>query len=224
MEHPVADLAVNLEAKQQFSRRRIVLVSVARRSVLHREDGAEARLAVDDTLIRLRSLAQWVRLDYRFNFSLRYEIKGFVEIFGAVLLAANYPDALHDKVHQRDRKRLRVGSHGDQPAVRPQSLNAVHHRLGRIGRTEDHVCAARRSKTLSIADNFIGAEVTDHFVFIGGVRNGDGLEARSLRVLHRQVPKPANTEHGHALMRLRIGPAEPAIDGVTGAEDGAACS
>ena len=54
--------------------------SVAARAVLHRQDGAEARLAVDDTLIRLRSLCQWVRLDYRFNFSLRYKIKGFVEI------------------------------------------------------------------------------------------------------------------------------------------------
>jgi hypothetical protein len=57
------------------------------------------------------------RLDYRFNFSLRCEIKGFVEIFRAVLLAANYPNALRDKVHQRDSKRLRVYSHGDEPAV-----------------------------------------------------------------------------------------------------------
>ena len=77
--------------------------SVAARAVLHRQDGAEARLAVDDTLICLRSLGQWVRLDYRFNFSLRYEIKGFVEIFGTVLLAANYPNALRDEVHQRNR-------------------------------------------------------------------------------------------------------------------------
>src|SRR5712672_4685095 len=33
------------------------------------------------------------------------------------------------------------------------------------------------------------------------------------------MPKPANPEHCHALVRLGIGPAEPAIDGVTGAED-----
>ena len=70
--------------------------SVAARAVLHRQNGAEARLAVDHTLIRLRSLSQWVRLDYRFNFSLRYEIKSFVEIFGTILLTANYPNALHD--------------------------------------------------------------------------------------------------------------------------------
>src|ERR1700694_1876426 len=157
----------------------------ATRAVLHRQDSAEARLAVDDTLIRLRSLRQWVRLDYRFNFSLRYEIKGFVEIFGTVLLAANYANALRDEVHQRDRKRLRVSSHCDEPTVRPQSLNAVHHRLGRIGSTEDHVCAARCGKALSVADNFIRAEITDHLVFVGGVRNRDCLEARSLRVLHR---------------------------------------
>src|SRR5580704_18666145 len=33
------------------------------------------------------------------------------------------------------------------------------------------------------------------------------------------MPKPADPEHGHALMRPGIGPAEPAIDRVTGAED-----
>jgi hypothetical protein len=38
--------------------------------------------------------------------------------------------------------------------------------------------------------------------------------------LHRQVSKPADTEHGHALMQLRIRPAQPAIDRVTRAEDG----
>src|SRR5713101_5701219 len=127
----------------------------AAKAALHRQDGAEARLAIDDTLIRLRSLGQRVRLDYRFNLPLRYEIKRFVEIFGAVLLAANYPNALHDEVHQRDRKRLRVGSHCDEPAVRPESLNAVHHGLSRIGSTEDHVCAARCGEALSVADNFI---------------------------------------------------------------------
>src|SRR5260370_35832872 len=52
------------------------------------------------------------------------------------------------------------------------------------------------------------------------MRNGDGLEARSLRVLHCQVPKSADPKHGHALMRLGIGPAEPAIDRITSAKDG----
>jgi len=41
---------------------------------LHREDGAEPGLALHDTLVCLRSLGQWVRLDYRFNFPLRYKI------------------------------------------------------------------------------------------------------------------------------------------------------
>jgi hypothetical protein len=44
----------------------------------------------------LRRLGQWVSLDYRFDFYLCYEIKGFVEILGAVLLAANHPNALRD--------------------------------------------------------------------------------------------------------------------------------
>lgn len=43
---------------------------------LHCEDGAEPGLALHKALICLRSLGQWVRLDYRFNFSLRYEIEG----------------------------------------------------------------------------------------------------------------------------------------------------
>src|SRR5215472_2891677 len=33
------------------------------------------------------------------------------------------------------------------------------------------------------------------------------------------MPKPADPQHSDTLMRLRIRPAEPAIDGVTGAED-----
>ncbi len=48
---------------------RAMAYSLAARVVLHRQYGAEAHLAVDDTLIRLRSLGQWVRLHYRFNFS-----------------------------------------------------------------------------------------------------------------------------------------------------------
>src|SRR4029077_4340882 len=96
---------------------------------LHCEDGAEPGLALHDTLVCLRSLGQWVRLDYRFNFPLRYEIKRFVEIFGAVLLAANDTNALHDEVHQRNRKWLGVRAHCDKPAVRSQSLNAVYHCL-----------------------------------------------------------------------------------------------
>src|SRR5438067_2801573 len=77
----------------------------------------------------------------------------------------------------------------------------------------------RRRKALSVADYFICAEIADHLIFIGGVRNCDGLESCSFRVLHCQVPKPADPEHGHALMGLGISPAESAIDCVTGAED-----
>src|SRR5437667_3546240 len=189
------------------------------RRQLHCEDGAEPGLALHDTLVSLRSLGQWVRLDYRFNFPLCYEIKGFVEIFGTVLLASNDANTLRDEVHQRNCKRLCVRTHSDKPAVRPQSLNAVHHGLCRIGGAEDNICAARRGKALSVADNFIRAEIADQLVFVGGVRNCDGLETCSFRILHCQVPKSTDPEHGHALVRLGIRPAEPAIDRVTGAED-----
>src|SRR5215468_3485362 len=33
------------------------------------------------------------------------------------------------------------------------------------------------------------------------------------------MPKPADSKYGYALVRLRIGPAEPAINGISGAED-----
>src|SRR5947199_9134662 len=52
------------------------------------------------------------------------------------------------------------------------------------------------------------------------MRNGDGLEACGFRVLHCEMPKAADPEHSHALMRLRIGPAEAAIDRITRAKDG----
>src|SRR5215813_13561196 len=34
------------------------------------------------------------------------------------------------------------------------------------------------------------------------------------------MPKPPDSKYGHALVWLRIGPAEPAINGISGAEDG----
>src|SRR5215468_12082942 len=33
------------------------------------------------------------------------------------------------------------------------------------------------------------------------------------------MPKPTDSKYGHALVRLRIGPAEPAINGISGAKD-----
>ena len=66
---------------------------------LHCEDRAEPGLAFRNAVISLRCLCQWIRLDNRFNFSLRYEIKRLVQIFRAVLLAANYFNAFPDEIH-----------------------------------------------------------------------------------------------------------------------------
>src|SRR5690242_11829337 len=162
---------------------------------LHCEDSAKAGSALRNALVSLRSFGQWVSFNYRFNFSLGYVIQGFVEILGAILLAADDFDSFEEQLAQRDRKRFRVGAHNDEPAVRAQSLNAVYHRFGRVGSAEDDVSAARCSKALSVTDNFIRAELANHLVLIGGVRNRDGLEARGLGVLHRQVPKPADSKN-----------------------------
>src|SRR5437899_5422729 len=86
---------------------------------LHCEDGAEPGPALRNAFVVLSGLRQWVSLDEGFDFPLRHEIKSFVEIFGAVLLAADDADALHDEIHQRDGKWLRVCAHCDQPAVWP---------------------------------------------------------------------------------------------------------
>src|SRR5262249_57394762 len=91
--------------------------------------------------------------------------------------------------------------------------------FGGVGGAEDDVSAARCGEALSVTDNFTRAKLANHLVLIGGVRNRDGLEARSLRVLYRQMPKPADSKYGHALVRLWIGPAEPAVDRIPGAED-----
>src|SRR5207248_9277843 len=61
---------------------------------LHCEDGPEPGFALRNAVVGLRCLCQWVRLHNGFNFSFRYEIKRFVKIFGAVLLAANYSNAI----------------------------------------------------------------------------------------------------------------------------------
>jgi len=186
---------------------------------LHREDSAETGLALRNALVGLRRFDQRVGFNYRFDFSLGYIIQRFEEIFGAILLAADDFDALEEQLDQRDRKRFRVGAHNDESTVRAQTLNAVHHGIGRVGGAEDDVGAARCGKALSVTDNFIRAQLANHLVLIGGMRNRDGLKARSLRVLHRQVPKPADSKYGHALVRLRIGPAEPAINGIPSAKD-----
>src|ERR1700676_2491193 len=51
------------------------------------------------------------------------------------------------------------------------------------------------------------------------MRTRDVFEASGFRVLHCQMPKPANPQHGHTLVRLRIGPAGATIDRVTRTED-----
>src|SRR5271167_2272607 len=56
-------------------------------------------------------------------------------------------------------------------------------------------------------------------ILIRGMRNRNGLEARSFCVLHCQVPKAADSKHRHALVRPRIGPAEPAVNRVPGTKD-----
>jgi len=97
----------------------------------------------------------------------------------------------------------------------PQSLNAVHHRLGRIGSTEDHVCATRCGQdSFPVADNFIRAR--DHGIilfFIGGVQNRDCLRSPQpsrIALLDAQARRSRARPRAHAAW---IGPAEPAIDG-----------
>src|SRR5258708_1245743 len=86
---------------------------------LHCEDGAEPGPALPNAFVGPGGLPQSESLDRRLDFPSRHEIKSFVEIFGAVLLAADDADTLHDEIHQRDGKWLRVRAHSDQPAVWP---------------------------------------------------------------------------------------------------------
>src|SRR6267154_1112722 len=65
----------------------------------HCEYSAEPSLALRNPVVGLPCLCQRIRLDNRLNFSLRYEIKCFVQIFGAVLPAANYSNAFGDEIH-----------------------------------------------------------------------------------------------------------------------------
>jgi hypothetical protein len=63
---------------------------------LHHEDGAKPGLTFRNAVVGLGGLRQRVSLDDRFNFPLCHKSKSFVEIFGAVLLAADDADALRD--------------------------------------------------------------------------------------------------------------------------------
>lgn len=52
---------------------------------LHREDNAEAGLALRNSFVGLGSVGQLVGLNNRFDFSSGYVIEGFIEVFRAVL-------------------------------------------------------------------------------------------------------------------------------------------
>src|SRR5215510_7308034 len=82
---------------------------------LHCEDGAEPGFALRDTLIGLRSFGQWIGFNNWFDPSLGHVIQGFVEIFRAILLAADDFNPLEEQLDQRYRKRFLVGAHDDEP-------------------------------------------------------------------------------------------------------------
>src|ERR1700732_127938 len=51
------------------------------------------------------------------------------------------------------------------------------------------------------------------------MRNRDGLESGSFRILHGEVPEAADAENGDALVRLGVGPAQSAPHRIPRAED-----
>jgi len=121
-----------------------------------------------------------------------------------------------DEVMQRDRKRLRVGPHCDEPAVWPQSCNAVHHRLGRIEKYEDQRCATRLrqgslpSRTISSAP-----EIRIILSLSGECEIAICLGRPEPSRMHGRLPKPPHPSTA-ALRRIGIGPAAARRDGVTG--------
>jgi len=49
------------------------------------------------------------------------------------------------------------------------------------------------------------------------------VEARCVRVLQREVAETADTEHGDAIVRLRFGDPQTAVDGESRAQDRRCC-
>ena len=78
----------NRDPRQSLNPNRLAKIIPAP-APLHRQHSAKARFPLRNAVISLGSFSQWVRLDNRFNFSLRHKIKRFVQIFRPVLLAAD---------------------------------------------------------------------------------------------------------------------------------------
>jgi hypothetical protein len=142
-----------------------------------------------------------------------------VEVFAAVLLAADDLDPPRQEVERRHRERLALGAHDDESAVGPQPTDRVGHGVRRVARAEHDVRAACAGQARAVADYLVGAEVADEPILVRRARYRDGVEAGRLRVLDSQVPQPADAHDGDALARLWRRPAESRPDGVAGAED-----
>jgi hypothetical protein len=62
-------------------------------------------------------------------FSLGYEIECFMEVLSAVLAVFHHLDATADEILERDRNRIGIDAHGDEPTVKPEALDI---RLGDV--------------------------------------------------------------------------------------------
>src|SRR5262249_37602647 len=87
---------------------------------LHGDDRAKADLPLLDALVRLADLVEPVRFGHDPHLPARGDRRRLVKVFAAVLLAPDDLDPPHQEIERRNRERLGLGAHEDEPAVRPK--------------------------------------------------------------------------------------------------------
>jgi hypothetical protein len=82
------------------------------------DNRAEANLSGLHPFVSPANFCEGIGLGQHLDFAFGDELEGLVQILAAVLLAAQHPDASHDQVADRQRQRLWLEAHDDQPPVR----------------------------------------------------------------------------------------------------------
>jgi hypothetical protein len=88
---------------------------------------AEADLPLLDAFVGSGDLVERISFRHHLNFAGGGDLERFIEVFAAVLLAAENPDAAHDEIAGMDRQRFVLETHEHQPASgrRPAMLSAM---------------------------------------------------------------------------------------------------
>src|SRR5262245_36920099 len=111
------------------------------------------------------------------------------------------------EIHGRDLDRLRPTAESDRDAAGPQALEGFRHRLAAGSRDQNDAGAAEPLQSCagvnsSAVEIMMGAKFLRQFRLVGAPGNRRDLESHVPGILHRQMTKATDTEHGNEVTGL----------------------